>query len=63
MKVAMRSRLAVFLIALAGCTTTAGNIDESSELLEQLANKERSIVFGRARWIENGEEKTKGGFS
>ncbi|MHC4450654.1 MAG: hypothetical protein ACYS0E_11055 [Planctomycetota bacterium] len=39
-----------------GCAST-GNIDEASELSEEAAREDRSIVFGRVRWIQDGEAK------
>ena len=63
MKSAMRSRLAILLLFLAACSTTVGNIDDAAEWAKAAATTtttertDRSIVFGRARWIENGEEK------
>ena len=54
---AMRSWALMLLLILVGCATTAENIDEPSELATVLEQKDRSVVFGRVRWIENGEEK------
>jgi len=57
MKSAMRSRLAIILLVLTACSTTTDNIDDATEWAQATERTDRSIVFGRIRWIENGEEK------
>ncbi|MHC4850153.1 MAG: hypothetical protein ACYTEG_17120 [Planctomycetota bacterium] len=39
-----------------GCASTE-HIDEASELSEATAQADRSIVFGRIRWIQDGKPK------
>jgi|GEM_PF-1594852 len=56
MGVAMRVRFAIILLFLATCSTTTGNIDDTTEWETAAQQADRSIVFGRIRWIENGEE-------
>ncbi|MHC4954874.1 MAG: hypothetical protein ACYTGZ_13390 [Planctomycetota bacterium] len=52
----MRSRLAILLLVAAGCASTE-NIEDGSDLATQAKRTDRSIVFGRIRLIQNGEEK------
>ena len=52
----MRVRFAIILLFLATCSTTTGNIDDTTEWETAAQQADRSVVFGRIRWIENGEE-------
>lgn len=48
-----------------GCYTKATNISSTSELQQATAQESDSIIFGRIKWLEKGEEKKigKGVFS
>jgi hypothetical protein len=50
----------VLLLVFAGCSTT-DVIDDASELKAALADKDRSIVFGRLCWMEEGKEQALAG--
>lgn len=43
-------------IALSGCET-ADHIDTTAEMATATTSSDTSIVFGRVRWIENGQER------
>lgn len=45
----------------AGCGTTAPNIESQEELAEAMSEEGGVVVFGRVRWIKNGEELEIGG--
>lgn len=49
--------LLLLFILNAGCVTTEENLHTSGTWSEAQSSKEKSVVFGRIRWIENGAEK------
>lgn len=57
--------IALIPLLVIGCYTKATNISSSSELQQAKTGDSDSIIFGRIKWIEKGEEKKigKGVFS
>ena len=46
----------LLIVALAGCGSVAPNIESQQELAKAMANPDVVVVFGKVRWINNGEE-------
>ena len=52
--------IVIIPLSFTGCYTTATNIENTAELKQARAEENDSIVFGRIKWIEAGEEKNIG---
>ncbi len=48
----------LFLVgAISACVAPIKNVKERSELVQAVTSGNKSVVFGRIQWLENGEEK------